>query len=172
MADNSQKNFDKELQVKLLNPAKRFELWQWMNSLSGNSSWHRILPLAGQLKVQDQPCYLLVGCCHQDFMGCQRDGPFPTAIFHTFSSSISCFSVFDDARVNLPSFRDLHRSMTTHPYIGTYQALTTRQAVKGWHRRWISVTRPQARLLIQPVHRETGYMGPSWPNVHISGEIF
>ena len=36
MADNSQKNFEDELQARLLNPAKRFKLWQQMNSVPGN----------------------------------------------------------------------------------------------------------------------------------------
>ena len=33
MADNSPKNFDNNLQARFLDPAKRFELWQWMNSV-------------------------------------------------------------------------------------------------------------------------------------------
>jgi len=37
MAENSQKNFEEELQARLLDPTKRFELWQHMHSVCGSS---------------------------------------------------------------------------------------------------------------------------------------
>jgi len=38
MTDNSQKDFDEELQARLLDPTKRFELWQRMNSAANPST--------------------------------------------------------------------------------------------------------------------------------------